>query len=83
MLVTNCIYVCAKSRNCKINFALFLIENDKCLPLSDPDNGKVYIILNGKVAIFTCNDGFVTVGNPYLQCIDGKWNSPPPKCQPS
>ena len=61
----------------------FSAENDKCPTLSDPDNGKVYIISDGRVAIFTCNDGFVTVGNSYLQCINGKWNSQPPKCQPS
>ena len=66
-----------------INYVFFLyIEIIKCPAVLDPDNGKVFIISDGEVAIFTCNSGFVTVGNSHLQCIDGKWNSPPPKCQP-
>ena len=69
--------------SCKTNFLLFCVENNKCPTLSNPDNGKVYIISDGNVAIFTCNDGFVTEGNSYLQCINRVWSSPPPKCQPS
>ena len=62
---------------------LFLVELIVCPPLKDPDNGKVFIYPGGTIAIFTCHSGFTTIGNPFLQCIDGKWNSPPPKCQPS
>ena len=64
-------------------FCLFSVGTEKCPTLSDPDSGRVFIISNGRVAIFTCNDGFVTAGNSYLQCINGKWSSPPPMCQPS
>ena len=64
-------------------FSFFLVGNDKCPPLSDPDNGKMYIISDGTVALFTCNNGFATVGNSYLQCINGVWSSPPPKCKSS
>ena len=68
---------------CNANFAFFYAGVEKCPTLSDPDSGRVFIISNGRVAIFTCNDGFVTEGNSYLQCINGVWSSPPPKCQPS
>ena len=68
-----------------LNFIIYiykfiLIESDKCPALSDPDNGKVFIVSDGKVAIFTCSSGFVIIGNSYLQCINGVWSSPPPKC---
>ena len=59
---------------------MFLTET-KCPALSAPENGYVYIFSNGNVAVFTCNNGFVKVGNSYLGCKNGKWTSPPPKCQ--
>ena len=60
---------------------MYSTEISKCPAILDPDNGKVFIISDGEVAIFTCYNGFVTVGKSQLQCIDGKWNSAPPKCQ--
>lgn len=66
-----------------INILLLLTEIEKCPTLSDPDNGKVFIISNGRIAIFTCNSGFVTVGNSFVQCINGIWSSPSPKCKAS
>lgn len=62
---------------------LLYTETSECPAISDPDNGKVFIISNGQTAVFACNNGFVTVGNSQLQCIDGKWSSSPPKCHPS
>ena len=64
-----------------INFVYF-IEIKVCQKLSKPDNGNMFMI-SPDTAIFTCNSGFTTIGNSYLQCKDGKWSSPPPKCQPS
>ena len=72
-------YICL----CILSGLLFLVEVIVCKHLNDPDNGKVYIYPGGTIAIFTCHSGFITIGIPYLQCIDGKWSSPPPKCQPS
>ena len=63
-------------------YILIEINIPTCLKLEDPDNGKVFYI-SPTTAIFSCNSGFITLGNPFLQCFDGKWNSPPPKCQAS
>ena len=61
---------------------MFLIEIE-CPALSDPENGRVHIIPNGNAAtaVFTCNNGFVIIGNLYSKCKNGKWTSPPSKCQ--
>ena len=64
------------------HFSLY-IEIEKCPTLNDPDNGKVYVVSDGTVAIFTCDNGFIKTGDSYMQCINGKWTSAPPKCQPS
>ena len=72
-------YICL----CILSGLLFLVEVIVCDKLKDPDNGMVFYFNAGKTAIFTCHSGFTTIGNSYLQCIDGRWNSPPPKCQPS
>lgn len=58
----------------------FLTAISSCPALNDPDNGNVYIISNGQNAIFTCKSGFTVIGNPFLVCLNGVWNSPPPKC---
>ena len=79
--ITDCtvaIFVCVYYQVC-----FFLVEPIVCVELKDPDNGKVFFYPGGTIAIFTCHSGFTTIGNPFLQCIDGKWNFPPPKCQPS
>ena len=72
-------YICL----CVLSGLLFLVEVIECDKLKDPDNGMVFFIQPGKIAVFTCHSGFTTIGNSYLQCINGKWNTPPPKCQPS
>ena len=63
------------SSHCQV----FLVGME-CPALSAPVNGNFYIILNGNAAIFTCNSGFTVLGKSYLECKNGKWTSPPPKC---
>lgn len=36
----------------------------------------------GSRAVYTCNDGFVLMGNEYRVCIDGNWNGSIPQCTP-
>ena len=51
-----------------------------CPPLSDPDNGQVYQFPDGTAAIFSCKNGFTTIGESKLHCANGKWSSSPPTC---
>ncbi|XP_065904619.1 basement membrane-specific heparan sulfate proteoglycan core protein-like isoform X2 [Dysidea avara] len=53
-----------------------------CSQPSDPQNGRVFVINGGNSAIYTCNDGYITNGARFVQCISGKWSSPPPTCKP-
>ena len=59
-------------------YVLYLGSN--CEPLSDPDNGRVHQFPDGITAVFTCKNGFTTVGESILHCVNGKWSSSPPKC---
>lgn len=52
----------------------------KCPVLSDPENGEIFFFPDGQTAIFTCKSGYTIKGNSYLQCVNGVWSSPPPKC---
>ena len=52
-----------------------------CPSPSDPENGKAYTIESGMAAVFVCNNGFITVGNPSSYCVDGNWSPPPPVCK--
>ena len=63
-----------------INTSYMLCLGSNCLPLSDPDNGKVYQFPDGTTAIFSCKNGFITVGESMLHCVNGKWSSSPPTC---
>ena len=63
-----------------ITLSIFL-TGIECPALSDPKNGSVFIVLNGKAAVFTCNSGFTIIGDSYLECNNGKWSSLSPKCQ--
>ena len=51
-----------------------------CPTLSDPDNGKVVLLSDGKTAIFTCESSFIILGEAFSYCDNGKWKSVPPKC---
>ena len=51
-----------------------------CPTLSDPANGMV--VLTGMMATYSCNDGFILVGNGVLNCRPpGSWDKSPPTCQ--
>ena len=58
----------------------FLCTAQECPHLSDPKNGKVFIIENGKIALFLCEDGFTIRGRYSLYCSGKKWSSLPPVC---
>ena len=53
---------------------------NNCEALNDPDNGRVYRFPDGTTAIFSCKNGFTTVGESTLHCVNGNWSSSPPKC---
>ena len=57
---------------------LYLID---CSPLSDPQNGKVFVFPDGKQAVYSCNHGYTIDGMQLVQCISGMWSSPPPTCE--
>ncbi|XP_065903803.1 basement membrane-specific heparan sulfate proteoglycan core protein-like [Dysidea avara] len=58
------------------------IETIDCSPLSDPQNGKVFPFPDGNQAVYSCNLGYaMKVGTQFVQCISGKWSSPPPTCE--
>jgi len=59
---------------------IFFSVGNNCPPLNDPDNGKVYQFPDGSTAIVTCKSGYITSGQSFMQCINGKWSSSPPKC---
>ena len=50
-----------------------------CPPLQNPKNGRV--LIQGNIAAFVCFPGATATGNPFLTCINGNWNSPPPTCK--
>ena len=80
ILIVKCVCHVFVYYSVSITLSIFL-TGIKCPALSDPKNGSVFIILNGKAAVFTCNSGFTIIGSSYLQCNNGKWSFPPPKCQ--
>lgn len=51
-----------------------------CPQLATPANGGVNFSKNRSSASFYCKRGFTLKGDKILDCIDGKWNSPPPIC---
>jgi len=60
---------------------LFVLYTEQvCQPLNNPKDGKVYII-NEKLALVVCNDGFIRKGMSTLHCIDGKWKQSLPICK--
>ena len=53
---------------------------NNCPSLSDPDNGFVYQFPDGSTAMFSCKNGFTTIGESLLHCVNGNWSSLPPTC---
>lgn len=43
-------------------------------------NGFVKIRSNGRIARFSCNEGFSLYGNQYSTCIRNNWNRDLPVC---
>jgi len=56
------------------------LEKEKCPSFSSPENGRVFLLSDGKTAIFNCMSGYTIVGEGVLYCTDGKWSSHVPKC---
>ena len=55
-----------------------------CRPLPDIDNGMVSWtgLAPGDVAMYTCDDGFILVGDPTRNCTyDGTWSDEEPRCE--
>ena len=59
-----------------------------CGPLTDPSNGAVAFesTLNGSVANYTCNVGYIASGDETRTClisittVSGVWSGQPPSC---
>ena len=54
-----------------------------CGGLPNPVNGQARLTeaLLGSVATYTCNSGYVVVGNDTRECLpDGSWSEEEPKC---
>ena len=70
-----------------INFSSFIGE--KCVPVSDPDNGKVRSLGDGTSVgtqlQFTCDKGYRRRGPSSIRCLNGQdgpvWSSRPPVCE--
>jgi len=52
-----------------------------CPCLNVPENGHVFPVADGKSFVFTCNAGYIIVGEFLLTCNNGMWNAPEPKCK--
>lgn len=61
---------------------LILVTIEICPPLTNPTNGRVYIIDDRQTALFVCNSGYTVIGNARASCVDGTWNSSSPVCRP-
>ena len=63
-------------------FYLLLSAAIDCSSLHDPQNGKVFTFPDGKQAVYSCNPGYtMKTGTQFVQCVSGKWSSPPPTCE--
>ncbi|XP_065905663.1 uncharacterized protein [Dysidea avara] len=51
-----------------------------CRPLNDPHNGKVFAFPDCNSAVYTCNPGYTISGTALVECISGRWSSPPVTC---
>ena len=62
------------------SYACVVCLGSNCESLRDPDNGRVYQFPDGTTAIFSCKNGFITIGESILHCVNGNWSSSPPTC---
>ena len=79
LIVTNGDSYCCTSSYFIMTLLLIFVPIGVCPPLQDPMNGRV--IVQGNNAIFACFNGATVMGNPFLTCSNGNWNSPPPTCK--
>ena len=61
----------------------------ECVALANPSNGKVELSLpplNGSVAVYSCDEGYILSGEETITCLSnlktvpGVWSGGPPIC---
>ena len=55
-----------------------------CLNLTVPNNGEVSLVSAtfGSVATYTCEEGYLLVGDAMLECLmNGSWSQQEPSCE--
>ncbi|XP_071959656.1 CUB and sushi domain-containing protein 3-like isoform X4 [Antedon mediterranea] len=58
------------------------ICSDNCDEIEKIENGEVSgSFSHGGVLTFKCNDGYILVGSPVLECTDGIYNTASPVCR--
>ena len=60
-------------------YVCFTLITD-CRPLNDPQNGRVFVFPDCNSAVYTCNPGYTISGTALVECISGRWSSPPVTC---
>ena len=55
-----------------------------CQELADPDDGQVMIqngnLFPGSLAIYTCDDGYISTDELVQECTCTGWNATEPTC---
>ena len=65
-------------------FLFCLCAELTCPELKDPRDGRVEYggVTVGSAARYSCDEGYVLVGDPARVCeSDGTWSGEPPRCQ--
>ena len=71
----------SKQTGLKVYVTYVFILTELCPTLKPPVHGELTTSNDGEFAFFSCCRGFTIRGSDVLQCINGKWNRPPPSCQ--
>lgn len=58
-----------------------ICASTQCLPVSDPENGRVEKKYNGAVAMVFCEAGYQRQGPSEIYCTGRTWNDTVPTCQ--
>ncbi|XP_028940461.1 complement receptor type 1 [Antrostomus carolinensis] len=71
---------------CKRQFPDVLCGEPPTIDNGMHNGGKDTEFVHGSTVAYKCNDGFILVGEAFLQCIardqySGVWNKPPPECR--
>ena len=60
---------------------MLFVDLGACPLLKDPPNGYVFVRPDGTIATYSCvNNSFTLIGAMTVNCVNGTWSSPPPKC---